>query len=52
MPPTARPRSLPPLRKPPYRVDRTRLPSGLRLGVVTALVGGPFLLWLLRRQPC
>jgi len=28
------------------------LSSGLRLGVVTALVGGPFLLWLLRRQPC
>ncbi|MCE1228569.1 MAG: iron ABC transporter permease [Firmicutes bacterium] len=25
---------------------------GLRLGVVTALVGGPFLLWLLRRRPC
>jgi len=28
------------------------LSSGLRLGVVTSLVGGPFLLWLLRRQPC
>lgn len=28
------------------------LPSGMRLGVVTALVGGPFLLWLLRRRPC
>ena len=28
------------------------LPGGLRLGVVTALVGGPFLLWMLRRQPC
>jgi iron complex transport system permease protein len=27
------------------------LPGGLRLGVVTALVGGPFFLWLLRRQP-
>lgn len=26
--------------------------SGLRLGVVTALAGGPFLLWLLRRRPC
>lgn len=25
------------------------LPSGLRLGVVTSLVGGPFFLWLLRR---
>jgi iron complex transport system permease protein len=28
------------------------LPGGLRLGVMTALVGGPFLLWLLRRNPC
>jgi iron complex transport system permease protein len=28
------------------------MPSGMRLGVVTALVGGPFLLWLLRRRPC
>jgi iron complex transport system permease protein len=28
------------------------LPSGLRLGVVTALVGGPFFLWLLRRTSC
>jgi iron complex transport system permease protein len=27
------------------------LPGGLRLGVVTALVGGPFFLWLLRRAP-
>lgn len=28
----------------------TRLaPTGLRLGVVTALIGGPFFLWLLRR---
>jgi len=27
------------------------LSSGMRLGVVTALVGAPFLLWLLRRQP-
>ena len=26
--------------------------SGLRLGVLTSLVGGPFLLWLLRRRPC
>ncbi len=26
--------------------------GGLRLGVVTALVGGPFLLGLLRRRPC
>jgi iron complex transport system permease protein len=25
------------------------LPAGLRLGVVTSLVGGPFFLWLLRR---
>ncbi len=24
---------------------------GLRLGIVTALVGGPFFLWMLRRQP-
>jgi iron complex transport system permease protein len=28
------------------------MPGGLRLGVVTALVGGPFLLWMLRRNPC
>ncbi len=28
------------------------LPAGLRLGVITSLVGGPFLLWLLRRRPC
>ena len=28
------------------------LPGGLRLGVMTALVGGPFLLWMLRRKPC
>ena len=28
------------------------LPGGMRLGVVTALVGGPFLLWMLRREPC
>jgi iron complex transport system permease protein len=28
------------------------LPGGLRLGVVTALLGGPFLLWMLRRKPC
>ena len=28
------------------------LPGGMRLGVVTALVGGPFLLWMLRRNPC
>lgn len=28
------------------------MPSGMRLGVVTALAGGPFLLWLLRRRPC
>ena len=28
------------------------LPGGLRLGVMTALVGGPFLLWMLRRNPC
>lgn len=28
------------------------LPAGMRLGVVTSLVGGPFLLWLLRRRPC
>lgn len=27
------------------------LPGGLRLGVVTSLVGGPFFLWLLRRKP-
>ncbi len=28
-----------------------RSAGGLRLGIVTALVGGPFFLWLLRRQP-
>jgi len=28
------------------------VPGGLRLGVVTALIGGPFLLWMLRRNPC
>jgi iron complex transport system permease protein len=28
-----------------------RLAGGIRLGIVTALVGGPFFLWLLRRQP-
>jgi iron complex transport system permease protein len=28
-----------------------RLAGGLRVGIVTALVGGPFFLWLLRRQP-
>jgi iron complex transport system permease protein len=28
------------------------LGSGMRLGVVTSLVGGPFLLWLLRKRPC
>ena len=28
------------------------LPGGMRLGVMTALVGGPFLLWMLRRNPC
>lgn len=28
------------------------MPSGMRLGVVTALAGGPFLLWLLRKRPC
>ena len=28
------------------------MPSGMRLGVVTSLAGGPFLLWLLRRRPC
>lgn len=27
------------------------LGHGLRLGIVTSLVGGPFFLWLLRRQP-
>ncbi len=27
------------------------LPGGLRLGVVTALVGSPFFLWMLRRNP-
>lgn len=27
-----------------------RIAGGLRLGIVTALVGGPFFLWLLRRQ--
>jgi len=28
-----------------------RLAGGLRLGIVTALIGGPFFLWLLRRHP-
>ena len=28
-----------------------RAAGGLRLGIVTALVGGPFFLWLLRRKP-
>lgn len=28
-----------------------RVGGGLRLGVVTALAGGPFFLWLLRRRP-
>lgn len=28
-----------------------RLAGGLRLGIVTSLVGGPFFLWLLRRNP-
>jgi iron complex transport system permease protein len=28
------------------------LPGGLRLGVMTSLLGGPFLLWMLRRNPC
>jgi iron complex transport system permease protein len=28
------------------------LGAGMRLGVITSLVGGPFLLWLLRRRPC
>jgi iron complex transport system permease protein len=28
------------------------LGSGMRLGVLTSLVGGPFLLWLLRKRPC
>jgi iron complex transport system permease protein len=28
------------------------LGAGMRLGVMTSLVGGPFLLWLLRRRPC
>jgi iron complex transport system permease protein len=28
-----------------------RMAGGLRLGVVTALIGGPFFLWLLRRHP-
>jgi iron complex transport system permease protein len=28
-----------------------RMGGGLRLGVVTALIGGPFFLWLLRRRP-
>ncbi|PTX92383.1 iron ABC transporter permease [Opitutus sp. ER46] len=28
-----------------------RSAGGLRVGIVTALVGGPFFLWLLRRQP-
>ncbi len=29
-------------------ITRT-FPLGLRLGVVTSLIGGPFFLWLLRR---
>lgn len=29
----------------------TRMSGGLRLGIVTSLIGGPFFLWLLRRQP-
>lgn len=28
-----------------------RSAGGLRIGIVTSLVGGPFFLWLLRRQP-
>jgi len=28
------------------------LVSGMRLGIITSLVGGPFLLWLLRKRPC
>ena len=28
------------------------LGSGMRLGVLTSLVGGPFLLWLLRKRSC
>ena len=28
-----------------------RAAGGLRLGIVTALVGGPFFLWLLRKHP-
>ena len=28
------------------------LGSGMRLGVITSLIGGPFLLWLLRKRPC
>jgi iron complex transport system permease protein len=28
------------------------LPVGMRLGVITSLVGGPFLLYLLRKRPC
>jgi len=28
------------------------VPGGMRLGVMTALIGGPFLLWMLRRNPC
>lgn len=28
-----------------------RSAMGLRLGIVTSLIGGPFFLWLLRRQP-
>jgi len=28
-----------------------RMAGGLRLGIVTALIGGPFFLWLLRRHP-
>ncbi len=29
----------------------SRMAGNLRLGIVTALVGGPFFLWLLRREP-
>ena len=28
------------------------LPGGMRLGVITSLLGGPFLLWMLRKRPC
>ncbi|MDR0498734.1 MAG: iron ABC transporter permease [Holophagales bacterium] len=28
------------------------LGAGMRLGVITSLAGGPFLLWLLRKRPC